>query len=75
MRKASLSLLIAALTLAGCAASPKLLPPQSKPQLDSALAAVCEIPDEPGAADYDVWQAWGEHVVLPSLTTFYHPAQ
>jgi len=32
--------------------------PSKPPPLDSALAAPCEVPDAPAAADYDVWQDW-----------------
>ncbi|AHB08565.1 hypothetical protein U875_16360 [Pandoraea pnomenusa 3kgm] len=67
MRKTSLFLPIAVLTLAGCAVSPKPLPLPSKPQLDSALAASCSIPDAPTAADYDVWQEWVERDLLGAL--------
>ena len=69
MRKTNLFLLIVALMLAGCAVSPKPLPPPSKPQLDSSLAAGCVIPDVPEVADYDVWQAWVQGSVLPALVT------
>ncbi|VVG70957.1 hypothetical protein PAP18089_01929 [Pandoraea apista] len=67
MRKTSPSLLIAALMLAGCAASPKPLPLPSKPQLDSSLAAQCAIPDAPVVADYDVWQAWVQNDLMGAL--------
>ncbi|MNY50060.1 hypothetical protein D3C86_1855370 [compost metagenome] len=52
-------LLIAALTLAGCAScpTPSTLP-SKPPPLDSALAAPCTVPDAPAVADYDLWQDW-----------------
>lgn len=54
----SLSLLIVALMLSGCATS---TPPSTLPiraSLDSALAAPCPPVGRPAAADYDAWQTW-----------------
>ena len=51
-------LLIAALTLCGCATSIPPSTPPIRPSLDSALAAPCPEVAKPDAPDYDVWQAW-----------------
>lgn len=52
-------LLIAALTLSGCATSTlPSTPPTRPPPLDSALAAPCPAVPKPESPDYDVWQAW-----------------
>ena len=63
----SLCLLIAALTISGCAScpTPSTLP-NALPPLDSGLAAPCVVPDAPTDADYDVWQDWMT-VVLAAL--------
>ena len=61
-----LSLLIAALMLSACAASPPLLTPPTRPFLDSGLAAPCRTLKGPETADYDAWLAWMVDEVLPA---------
>lgn len=64
----SLSLLIAVLTISGCASCPTPSKQPSKPPpLDSALAQPCRIPDAPDVADYDIWQNWAMKDVLGAL--------
>ena len=67
MRGASLCLLIASLTLAGCAPSLPPLPPsmpQPIPPLNPELATPCEKIPNPVAASYDAWQEWMQNIVL-----------
>ncbi|RIQ49541.1 hypothetical protein [Bordetella avium] len=61
-----LCLLVVALMLTGCAASPTLYVPRIVPPLDSQLATPCpELPEPPqNPADYDAWQAWVQDQVL-----------
>lgn len=57
--------------LAGCASTklPPAVPVVMRyPELDSALAAPCEIPAAPAAADYDAWQAWIEGPMIRAFS-------
>jgi len=54
----SLSLLIAALMLSGCATSTRHSMPPTRPSRDSALAAPRPPVARPYADDFDAWQVW-----------------
>jgi uncharacterized lipoprotein YajG len=55
MLKRTLCLLIVVLILSGCASSPPVSPPPTKPSLDSALARPCVYIGAPETDDYDAW--------------------
>ena len=60
----SLCLLIASLTMSGCASSPVQSTPPI-PQLNPALAAPCPDIPYPDKSDYDAWLSWITGTVLP----------
>jgi hypothetical protein len=51
-----LCLLIASLTISGCASFTTPSTPPTKPQLDSELARPCDPIPKPERADYDDWE-------------------
>ena len=67
MRSLSLCLLIALLTLSGCAGLKSQSKQQTEPSLDVSLARPCvelTVPDD----TFDAWQEWVQTELLPAYT-------